>query len=244
MGKQPFIGVSGLLPHERRRIIFINSQGQRRQGVCDQVHPKDMTCLQGRLQGKQDCHKHSDDLAKVGGQKEQNGFLDVHVNASALFHGLLNGGKVVICQHHIRRIFCHIRAVSAHSNPDVSGLQGRRVVDTVSGHGYNLSVFPETADNLHPMGRGHAGKYPQVFHFFSKALLAHIVQLRAGDALVHGVRDTDFFGNCQSCVFVIPSDHRHLYPCLFQSADGLGDFFSGRVHHAGHSSEHQAACEG
>ena len=94
------------------------------------------------------------------------------------------------------------------------------------------------------MGRGHAGKYPQVFHFFSKALLAHIVQLRAGDALVHGVRDTDFFGNCQGCIFVIPSDHCHLYPCLFQSADGLGDFFSGRVHHTGHSREHQAACEG
>ena len=73
--------------------------------------------------------------------------LGVVVDQPALLDGLLNGGEVRICEHHVRRELGDVRA-TAHSDTDVGLLQSRRVVDTITSHRDDQAEALKQVDEL------------------------------------------------------------------------------------------------
>ena len=53
---------------------------------------------------------------------------------------LMMVAKVVICQYHGSRILGNLGAGDAHGHSDVRLLKGRRIIDSVSGHGRDGSA--------------------------------------------------------------------------------------------------------
>lgn len=72
--------------------------------------------------------------AKVGRHDEQDGLLQVVVNATPLFHRAGDGGEVIVRQDHVRRLFGDFRAFDAHRDTHVRPAQRRRIVHAVTGH--------------------------------------------------------------------------------------------------------------
>ena len=131
-GKDSGLGVPGP-PAHNVRLCPLQSQGQGREAVGNQIDPQQMHRLEnGKAQ--QRCGKDADDLAHIGAQEELNGLADVVVNPTALLYSPHNGGKIVIRQDHIRHIFGHVRTGDPHTHANVCGLDGGRVVDAVASH--------------------------------------------------------------------------------------------------------------
>ena len=86
-------------------------------------------------------------LAHVGGEQELDGLADVVVDAAALLHRAHDGGEVVVRQHHIRHVLGNVGAGDAHTHADISGLDGRRVVDAVTGHGGDIAGIAPRVDD-------------------------------------------------------------------------------------------------
>ena len=61
-------------------------------------------------------------------------------------HAADDRDEVVVEQHEIRRLPRDIRAALPHGDADVGGLERRRVVDAVAGHGDDLAVGLQRLD--------------------------------------------------------------------------------------------------
>ncbi|OIQ63472.1 hypothetical protein GALL_549870 [mine drainage metagenome] len=84
--------------------------------------------------------KNGPDFARVASHGVAHKLANVVVDAPALAHRFDDGGKVVVQQHQAGSLARHVGAALAHGNPDVGLLEGRRVIDTVTGHGDKLAA--------------------------------------------------------------------------------------------------------
>lgn len=62
-----------------------------------------------------------------------------------LLHSGDDGSKVVVQQDHVGRLLGYVRASDPHGNTDVSFLQGRGVVHTVTSHSDNRTLHPPSS---------------------------------------------------------------------------------------------------
>ena len=85
-------------------------------------------------------------FARIGCKQELNGLSNVVIDAPALLNGGDDGGKVIVRKHHIRDIFCDIRAGNAHADADIGGLNACRIVDAVAGHCRNAALALPSGD--------------------------------------------------------------------------------------------------
>lgn len=58
-----------------------------------------------------------------------------------LFNTSHDGGKVVIQEDHVCSLLGDVRSRDTHSNTDVSLLQSRRIVHTITCHSYNSTLW-------------------------------------------------------------------------------------------------------
>merc|ERR1711963_634594 len=117
--------------------------------------------------GKED----ADDLTNVGGNQVADELLHVGIDSTALLDGGDDGGEVVVGKNHLRGRLGDSGS-TAHGNTDLSLLQGRRVVDTVSSHSGDVVHALQVLDNLGLVERLHSGEHARV-------LAAHLL-LRGG----------------------------------------------------------------
>src|SRR5690606_33533327 len=109
---------------------------------------------QAHHDGGEDDH----DFGRVAGEQEENEFADVAVNYAALLHRRDDAGVVVVGQHHVGGFFGDVGAGDAHGYADVGLLERRGVVDAVAGHGDNVAVGAQGADDAHLVFRGNPGE--------------------------------------------------------------------------------------
>jgi hypothetical protein len=96
------------------------AQGKQHDGPAQQ---------QGQQGHAGDRHVYRHDVA--------HGLAQIAEDAPALAHGTHDGGKVVVNQHDGRGLARHVGAASPHGHAHVRGLEGRRVVDTITRHGHH-----------------------------------------------------------------------------------------------------------
>ena len=89
--------------------------------------------------GKHHAGEHRHQFAGVGREQVEQIFLNVVVDAAALFDGLHDAGEVVIGEHDVGGFFRHVRPGDAHGDADICRLQGGGVVDAVAGHGDDMA---------------------------------------------------------------------------------------------------------
>jgi hypothetical protein len=96
-------------------------------------------------------------LRGIGRQGVEDRFLQVVPGVAPLLHGGDNRGEVVVFQHHIGGLLGHLRAAPPHGHTDIRGLQRRRIVDAVAGHGHHVAIGlagPRRSPSCAPAPRG------------------------------------------------------------------------------------------
>lgn len=96
--------------------------------------------------------------AAIGRQEEEDAFLQVVVDAAPFPDGSGNGAEIVVRQNDARRFLRGFGTLDAHRQPDVGALQGRCVVDTISGHGRDFTVCLQGFDQPQLVFRTGTGK--------------------------------------------------------------------------------------
>ena len=171
--KKAAFGIPGRAAHH---ISFprVHSQGQRGQAVGNQVDPEDLDRYQGQRPAQKDGGKDGDNLSGVAGKKEENRFFDIFIDHPSLFDGSHNGGKIIVRENNLRRLFGHGGACPAHGRADVGLFQSRRVVDSIAGHSRDLSVSLQRLDDAHLLFRRYPGKYFKTADLASQLLVVEL----------------------------------------------------------------------
>ena len=91
-------------------------------------------------QGNPQQQRRQDDqaLPQVDGQRPGDDLGQVIEDAAPFLDRGLNGGKVVIRQHHVGRLLGHLGARHAHRHADIRLLEGWPIVDAVARHGHHM----------------------------------------------------------------------------------------------------------
>lgn len=73
-------------------------------------------------------------------ERVRDGLLEVVEDETALLHTADDGREVVVEKDHVRSLLGHSASHDTHGNSDVRLLEGRRVVNSVSGYGDDVST--------------------------------------------------------------------------------------------------------
>ena len=71
----------------------------------------------------------------------------IRERGSALLDGGNDGCEIVIQQHKIRGLACHIRPGETHGDANVCFVEGRSIVNAVAGHGDYMSALAQRTGN-------------------------------------------------------------------------------------------------
>ena len=221
------------------RLGLFQAQRQRGQGVGDEVHPQKVHRLQNG-EAEQRGAEHGHHLAHVGAQQKLDGFADVVVNAAALAHGAHNGGKVIVCQHHVGHVLRHVCAGDAHAHANVCGLDAGRVVHAVARHGRHAAALAPGVYNAHLVLGLHARIHAELAHALFKLFVAQLVQLRAGDGGLFIVQNAKLPGNGNGGVAVVARNHHRADARLAALGNGGLHLGADGVYHARKAQEGKA----
>ena len=98
-----------------------------------------MDCQQGGLPVQRGGQEQGENLRNVAHQQELDDLLNVAVDTTSLLDGVGDGGEAVVQQDHVGGVLGHVGSGDPHGHADVRGLQGGGIVDSVPGHGGDLS---------------------------------------------------------------------------------------------------------
>merc|ERR1740138_1151605 len=79
-------------------------------------------------------------LGVVDGSVNKENLAEVVPDNAALTHSSDNGGKVIVSEDHLGGLTGDIGTLLAHGNTHIGGLEGGGIVDTIAGHGGDLSL--------------------------------------------------------------------------------------------------------
>ena len=137
-------------------------------------------------------HRHAlVDVEDRGGEEQQHqgeqlGHLVAHVrhdlvvDAAPDLDGVHEGAEVVVGEHHPRRLLGHL-AAAAHGDPDVGLLQGRGVVDRVTGHRHDQALLLHRAGQPQLVLGGDPAEDVQHRQPLLELVVAERLQLGAAD---------------------------------------------------------------
>ncbi|KAI3481410.1 hypothetical protein L1887_56237 [Cichorium endivia] len=229
-----------LLAHDARRGR-IEAQRGRRQTIRHKVDPQQ---LHGDQRLGQSQHHRQEDrhhLANVARDEVADKALHVVEDRSALLHGRLDGGKVVVRQHHVRRQLGHVGA-GTHGDTNVGLLERGRVVDAVAGHGDHEALALEQVDELR-LVRGLDAREEAGARHGGEPVVARgeRVEFAAGERLaverLGGVKDADLAADGLGGVLVVSGDDDDADARLAAALDGGAHLGTRRVEHADEADE-------
>merc|ERR550534_3462114 len=203
------------------------------------VDAEDGDGAKGQGHVSEDEEEEGGDLGDVGGQSVSNGLLQVIEDQPALLNTSDNGGKVVVEQDHVSGLLGDVGAGDTHGNTDVSLLQGRRVVDTISGDG-NDGAHPLATlhNNQLLLGRSSSEDNLVVVHQdLVKVLVLHVLDLASVDDGGSRLPGVDVLHTA-----VPPgSDVLHSFLALGDDSHGSSDGFGSDRVVAGHHDDLDAS---
>eukprot|EP00053_Salpingoeca_punica_P015069 m.137833 g.137833 ORF g.137833 m.137833 type:complete len:1067 (-) comp16613_c0_seq1:133-3333(-) len=224
----------------------VEAEGCGRQAVCDQVDPQQLHGDEGVGQAQRRSEEDADNLADVGGDQVADKLLGVVVDGAALLDSSDNGGEVVVGEDHGGGALGD-RGAGAHGHADVGLLQGGGVVDTVAGHGDNLGLVLQVADDATLVGGLDTGKEVGALDGLALLLLAHGVKLLAGVGLVADIlrlgEDANAAADGNGGVLVVAGDDNDADAGRSTSLDRGLDLLARRVQHADHADKGHVALK-
>merc|ERR1719188_213732 len=261
-------GVPGLSLHDVGLCLLVG-HGDGGHHVGSQVDTQDGDGSKRKWDISQDEEKEGGDLGNVGGQGVGDGLLQVVKDKTTLLDSSNNGGKVVIKQDHVSGLFGDVRSSDTHGNSNVSLLESRRVIDTISSDGNNGSHSLTTLDNDQLLlGRGSGEDNLSVVHQdLINLLLGHLLDLSSVDDASSGISGVDvldidslLLGNVLDSVGVsgddsdvlcdglggdgmVSGDHDDLDTGGSALGDGVRDSGSWRINH-GHETDESESLQG
>ena len=242
--EQPPVRRAGRLLHGAL-LHRLHPQGQRREGVGDQIEPQKLHRSQGHLPKiQQGGGEDGEDLPDVAGEEIVDGLADVGPDPAALLDGGHDGGKVVIGENEVGRPLGHIGAGAPHSAADVRRLQGRGVVHPVPCHSHHTAPLLPGFHNAHFVLRRYPGEYRKAVDVLLQGLLRQEFQLRPGHRQVARAIDVQLPGHRQGRGLVVPGDHHRPDSRPVAQGHRLPYLGAGRVHHAEQPQEGQPALNG
>ena len=121
------------------RLRRFQPQRNGRETVCHQIYQQQLRGEQHHRHSHKDSQKHGEHFPDVAGEQIADKLPDIGIDTASLLHRIHQRGKVVICEHHIRRLTRHIRAIFPHCHTYICLFDCRRIVYAVSGHGHNFA---------------------------------------------------------------------------------------------------------
>ena len=136
-------------------------------------------------------------------EHEPDVLRQVVVDLAALLDGVDDGGEVVVGQDHPAGVLGHLGA-RAHGDADVGGLDRRRVVDAVAGHGDDVALLLERVDEQHLVLGRHAADDPDVVDAGQSVRVGQGGELGTEDGLAG---DAQLLGDRSAGDDVVAGDH-------------------------------------
>eukprot|EP00960_Hanusia_phi_P077474 768698-Hanusia_phi.AAC.5 len=128
------IAVEELVLEPWRLVGILSSEGERSEGVHDEVDPQQLDDCDRALRQNCRSHRREDAGDDVDGELELEELADVVIDAAAPLHRRHDGLEVVVEDHNVCCLLRHLRPVDEHREPDVRLLQRRRVVGPIPRH--------------------------------------------------------------------------------------------------------------
>lgn len=123
---------------------------------------------------------------QMDGKDIAHRLAQIVVDAPAEADGLHDRAEIFVEQDERRRLARHVGAAAAHGDANVGGLQGRRIVDAVAGHGDDFSRSLEREDDMQFLRRHDAGKDRHRFDSPGEFGVAHRGEVVARENAVVG----------------------------------------------------------
>ena len=162
-------------------------------------------------------------------------------DGAPLLHGPHDRGEVVVHEHHVGGLACHVGSGQPHGHPDVGALEGRSVVHTVPGHRDDLAHVPQQGhDSELVLGRRPGEDRRPRVEDLPQRLVRHSLEVaRVHHRVVPLVHDADLPGDRLRREAVVPGDHVDADAGDVALRHGVRYLRSRRVVHAGQAGEDQ-----
>ncbi|KAI6754271.1 hypothetical protein HG530_012785 [Fusarium avenaceum] len=184
--------------------------------------------------------ENGNDLANVGRDQVTDELLGVVVDRASFLDGDFNGGKVAVSKNHIG---CQLRYVGSrtHSNTDISLLQSRGIVDTVTGHGNNLVEGLKEIDQSGLVARLNTGEQRCTLSCLELLARRQLIKLATSIALSGKIfmltKDANLSADTLSSVAVVSGDNDNTNTSILTLLNSAGHLLAGRVKHANQTKE-------
>ena len=186
---------------------------------------KDSKANQGR-------NKDGNYLSKVGAQEELDALTNVVVDASSLFAGANDGGKVIVCQNHICNTLGNVGTSNAHTNTNISALNGRRIVNAVARHGCNHALFAPGINNANLVLRLNACINAKSLNTLLKLFIRNLIKLCAGNSLRAISDNTQLNCNSNCSIYVVTRNHNGTHSSAMRLSNSTLNLRTNWINHA------------
>jgi hypothetical protein len=159
----------------------------------------------------------------------QNKLLDVVKHSATFFNSVQDGGKVVISKNNVRGFLSNIRASLAHGNTNISTLERRRVVDTISSHSdkalATVESFNHTDLGLGSTASDYQGQQRQCIDLIVCKLVKvdsshdHSLGHVGSDLGYSAGQNSDLKSDSTGSFWVVSSEHVNAYTSLVALAN-------------------------
>ena len=225
-------------------LLFFVSHGNGRNHIRTKINAQNKHGGQRQRQLGGDVAQEGGNFRNVGRQRVRDGLLQVVKNETTFLNAIDNRGKVIVHENHISSFLRDILTSNTHGNTDVTLLERRSVVHTVTGDGDNFTAALAVFDNQKLVSRRHASpdnlvvvKRPVPFGALFNRVgnfhpAADVVTLDDGGAARVQVflgDNVHLLGNRRGGDRVITSDHVNLDASTVALRDGFRDTFARRI---------------
>ena len=210
----------------------LNGTDETKSDGADQVRVENLDGSQRSVgETTDDTEKDGHTLSVVDGSVDEEDLTKVVPDDTALTDGGNNGGEVVVGQNHLGSLTGDVGTLLTHGNTHIGGLEGGSVIDTITGHGGNLSLGLEGLDNADLVLRRGTSEDVVGHDGLLELIVGHGIHLGTGDGLgVLLVDKAEHVADGGGGILVITGDHGNTNTGTLGLRDGLYALGTGRVH--------------
>mmetsp|Transcript_20653 Transcript_20653/g.58795 ORF Transcript_20653/g.58795 Transcript_20653/m.58795 type:complete len:668 (-) Transcript_20653:1876-3879(-) len=208
---------------------------------ADQVSVEHLDGRQrGLVETADDTEKHGKTLGVVDWGVDHEHLAQVVPHDTSFADGDNDGGEVIISEDHLGGFTGDVGSFLAHGHTHVGSLEGRGIVDTVSGHAAHFSLGLEGLDDADLVLRGGTGEDVVLLDGDLDLFVAHGVEFWSGDcAAMLFVDESEVGSDGEGGVFVVTGDHGDTDSGTVGFGDGVDAFWAWRVHDGAKSHDGQ-----